>query len=203
VDEEFLSVKNWSEYQHYRDRCPPWIKLHTKILNDRKFAMLSCASRGLLMQLWILASEKDGTIPNDLNEIKFRLRDNTIKQTDVNLLIEKGFLNGCKQVQADASKCKQTLPRDRDRDREEKNNEHFDIFWQAYPRKIGKKPALKIWNKLNPSEELVRTILKAIEAQKETKNWKKDNGQFIPHPSTWLNNNRWEDEIHDETPMFR
>jgi hypothetical protein len=100
---EYLDVKNWEEYQHYKDRCPPWIKLHTKILNDRNFSMLSCASRGLLMQLWILASEHEGKIPNDLEEIKFRLRDNAIKQEQVNMLISKGFLINCKHALADDS----------------------------------------------------------------------------------------------------
>jgi len=101
---EYLKVKNWSEYQHYKDRCPPWIKLHTNILNDRAFSMLSLASRGLLMQLWVLASEHGGQVPNDLDEIKFRLRDNAIKQKDINLLIDRGFLNGRKQAQAGDSK---------------------------------------------------------------------------------------------------
>jgi hypothetical protein len=100
---EYLKVKNWEEYQHYRDRYPPWIKLHAKLLNDFDFMSLAPASKCLLMLLWILASENEGKIKNDLTEIKFRLRDNKIKQADINLLIDKGFLNRCKQTLADAS----------------------------------------------------------------------------------------------------
>ena len=100
---EYLKVKNWENYQHYKNRCPPWIKLHVTILNDRKFSMLSCASKGLLMQLWILASEYDGQVPFDINEIQFRLRDNKIKMEDLNILIKLGFLNNCKHVQASDS----------------------------------------------------------------------------------------------------
>ena len=54
------------------------------------------------MQLWILASENDGKIPNDIEEIKFRLRTTSIKQKDVNVFIDKGLLIGCKHLQASA-----------------------------------------------------------------------------------------------------
>ena len=103
---EYLKIKNWEEYQHYKDRCPPWIKLHVKILNDRAFSLLSRASKCLQMLLWILASETDGIIKNDINDIRFRLRDETIEESEINLLIEKGFLlpenNGRKHLLADA-----------------------------------------------------------------------------------------------------
>ena len=101
---EYLSVSNWEKYQHYSHRNPPWIKLHVRILNNRNFSLLSRASKCLLMLLWILASEEDGTIPYDMEEIKFRLRDNTIKESEIKQLISKGFLHSSNQVQADASK---------------------------------------------------------------------------------------------------
>lgn len=70
----------------------------------------------------------------------------------------------------------------------------FDRFWQAYPRKVGKLAALKIWQRLSPTEHTIEIMLTALQWQKETEQWKKDNGQFIPHPSTWLNQGRWLDE---------
>ena len=100
---EYLKIKNWEEYQHYKDRNPPWIKLHVRILKDRQFISLAGASRGLLMQLWILASEHGGEIPYDLDEIQFQLRDYTITMDQLNVLIDKGFLKNCKQGLADAS----------------------------------------------------------------------------------------------------
>lgn len=72
--------------------------------------------------------------------------------------------------------------------------ERFDRFWQAYPRKIGKQAALKTWSKLKPSAELTEVILAAVEYQKTWNAWTKDGGQYIPNPSTWLNQGRWEDE---------
>lgn len=64
-----------------------------------------------------------------------------------------------------------------------------------YPKKKSKANAVRAFNKLKPDEELLQTMLTAIEAQKSTQEWKKDNGQFIPMPATWLNSRRWEDEI--------
>ena len=101
---EYLKIKNWERHQHYKDRCPPWIKLHVKILNDLKFCSLSRASKCLLMLLWILASENDGFVPSDLTELKFRLRDDSISEDEINQLIKGGFLSNCKQVIVDDSK---------------------------------------------------------------------------------------------------
>lgn len=75
------------------------------------------------------------------------------------------------------------------------NNERFDRFWAAYPRKVAKPNALKAFNKINPDDELLMTMLSAIENQKKSEQWIKDSGQFIPHPATWLNQRRWEDDL--------
>ena len=74
----------------------------------------------------------------------------------------------------------------------------FDTFWKSYPRKIGKQAAFKIWKKLNPTKELLAKILTAIEQQKKCEQWQKDGGQYIPHPKTWLNEGRWDDEMQSK-----
>ena len=57
-----LIPKNWAVFQHYKDRCPPWIKLHRDLLNDRTFMCLPLASKAIAPLMWLLASEsKDGT----------------------------------------------------------------------------------------------------------------------------------------------
>jgi hypothetical protein len=68
----------------------------------------------------------------------------------------------------------------------------FDLFWDAYPRKEGKQKAADAFAKV---EVPVETLLSAIEAQKKSPQWTKDGGQFIPHPATWLNGKRWEDQV--------
>lgn len=75
----------------------------------------------------------------------------------------------------------------------------FAEFWSAWPRKVGKAQAEKAWSKLHPSDDLVTAILRAIAAQSRSPQWLKDGGQFIPHPATWLNGKRWEDETDAKT----
>lgn len=75
------------------------------------------------------------------------------------------------------------------------SDELFNQFWEAYPKKRGKSNACRSWEKLKVSNELFNLIMKKLEAYKQTADWQKDNGQYIPYPSTWLNQKRWEDEI--------
>lgn len=71
----------------------------------------------------------------------------------------------------------------------------FDMFWIAYPKKVGKEAARKAWAKANPE---LATVLNALEWQKVSPQWFKNNGQYIPNPSTWINQHRWEDEQAQE-----
>lgn len=84
--------------------------------------------------------------------------------------------------------------------KESKTVGHFERFWQAYPKKVSKKSALKAWQKVVVSEETVPKILSALEAQVSTEQWRKDGGRFIPHPTTWINQERWNDEVRVEIP---
>ena len=70
----------------------------------------------------------------------------------------------------------------------------FEAFWSAYPKKQNKQNALKAWDKLNPDPSLVETIVAAVERAKRSETWIKDGGRFIPLPTTYLNDRRWEDE---------
>ncbi|MBT8449125.1 MAG: hypothetical protein KJO69_05520 [Gammaproteobacteria bacterium] len=102
----YLSVKNWDKFQHYKDRNPPWIKLHRDLLRDYEFACLQDASKLLLIELWLLASQLDNKIPNDdkwlARQIPYNGKINTKP------LIDNGFIElvqddsntlaGCKQV---------------------------------------------------------------------------------------------------------
>jgi len=71
---------------------------------------------------------------------------------------------------------------------------HFQQFWTAYPRKKSKGQAEKTWNKIKPDAELLEQILTGIESARLSHEWMKDDGEFIPYPSTWLNAKGWEDE---------
>ena len=70
----------------------------------------------------------------------------------------------------------------------------FGEFWKAYPKKVGKDAARKAFAKRKPSKALCADMVAAIAEQSQTDAWQKNGGQFIPHPSTWLNEGRWQDE---------
>ena len=78
--------------------------------------------------------------------------------------------------------------------RSRKQQDRFDQFWQRYPRKKSKGQAEKTWAKINPDEQLHEAILNGLERAKTSGDWQKNNGEFIPHPATWLNAKGWEDE---------
>lgn len=71
--------------------------------------------------------------------------------------------------------------------------ERFENFWKYYPRGENKQAAIRAWDKLKPSSELIDTMAQALKRQVASEGWKQGIG--IPHASTWLNNRRWEDEV--------
>lgn len=89
-----LTVKNWAKFQHYRDRNPPWIKLHKSLLDDQHWHALPDASKALAVSLWLIASEsKDGSFDGDSATLAFRLRTDSKKiETAIKPLKDHGFL---------------------------------------------------------------------------------------------------------------
>lgn len=71
--------------------------------------------------------------------------------------------------------------------------ERFAKFWQAYPRKVAKPAALKAWMKATPTDEQLLEIIDDVADRRRSPDWLKDNGAYIPHPATYLNQRRWED----------
>jgi hypothetical protein len=72
-------------------------------------------------------------------------------------------------------------------------DEVFSKFWKLYPKKVSKKDAIKAWIKIDP--ELFPKILEALTLHRASEGWVKDEGRFIPNAATWLNAERWEDEV--------
>jgi uncharacterized protein YdaU (DUF1376 family) len=83
----------------------------------------------------------------------------------------------------------------RRRKRERLNDVRFDRFYKAYPRKESRAVAERAWAALAPDDLLAERICKAVPEHASSEQWRKDGGKFIPHPATWLNGRRWEDEI--------
>lgn len=113
---------------------------------------------------------------------------------------EKANGNKPEQNETNANKREQKeakSPKEKENNNNNKNkkeNMMFTRFWEAYPRHEAKAVALRAFEKLNPGEALLQTMLTAIERWKKTAQWTDDEGTYIPYPATWLNQRRWEDE---------
>ncbi len=81
-----------------------------------------------------------------------------------------------------------------------KQQEAFAQFWVTYPKRRSKGQAERAWLALNPDQELLAKILITIGRAKQSREWKKDGGVFIPYPGTWLRAKGWEDE-YVEPPL--
>lgn len=77
--------------------------------------------------------------------------------------------------------------------------EGFDVFWEEYPRKVSKVVAERSFRRLAPSKKLMGEILADVRQRKEGDDWQKEGGRFVPHPATYLNQRRWEDETKPGT----
>ena len=77
--------------------------------------------------------------------------------------------------------------------REAASPDGFAEFWLAYPKKVGKGAAEASWKKTRPP---TAAVMDAIANQRNSEQWRRDGGQYIPNPATWLNQRRWEDGAH-------
>jgi hypothetical protein len=73
-------------------------------------------------------------------------------------------------------------------------SEDFEAFWQVYPKKTGKGVAWESWKKRKAPLPELSQVLKSVGDCKASFAWRKEGGQFVPLPATWINQRRWEDE---------
>lgn len=74
------------------------------------------------------------------------------------------------------------------------DEQYFKTFWSAYPKKVNKKGTFAAFKKIKNLKNEMPLILEAIEYFKSSKEWTKDGGQYIPYPTTFINQERWKDE---------
>lgn len=126
----------------------------------------------------------------------------SVRQAEIQAKRESGRKGGTnKAINSAASSATNTVATELEKEEEgnRKGNgkkppvrrSDFDKFWEAYPRKEDKQKAKESFQKTTVDLD---TILSAIAWQKQSIQWQKDNGQFIPLPTTWLNKRRWENE---------
>jgi hypothetical protein len=124
-----LRIRNWKVYQHYKDRNPPWIKLHFKLLSSKDWVTLADASRVLAIACMLLASESlDGSFDADPEHVRRVAYLN--QMPDFTPLITVGFL----EVLADASGCLQTVQNAEPETEKRQRREETDSETEAHLR---------------------------------------------------------------------
>jgi hypothetical protein len=99
---QYFSISNWQEFQHYKDRNPPWIKLHNQLLDNYEFEQLTDATKVHLLCIWMLASRTNNKIVYDPSWVKRKIGANS--NVDLKSLISAGFIE-VQGVAQDASKA--------------------------------------------------------------------------------------------------
>lgn len=198
-------IKNWKEHQPSMkpDRNVIWIKVYRRLLEDYGWNQLSDSNKATLLELWLLASENNGQLP-DIEEISFRLR----KDVDYIKTQLKQLSTFVKQdVSESETKRKQVvslevdveIEEDKEVDKLTTYTNDFNTFWDMYPKKVGKGKAYDSWKKVKPPLD---KCLKSLEWQKKTDQWVRENGQYIPHPATYINQLRFDDEPNEYLTNF-
>jgi len=77
----------------------------------------------------------------------------------------------------------------------------FAEFWNAYPKKVGKESARKAWSKIKAPKATIALVIDALAWQVTSQQWTKNGGQFVPNPTTYLNQHRWLDERGADTTV--
>jgi hypothetical protein len=198
-------IRNWAKFQHYKDRNPPWIKLHVEILQSADWVMLDDASKLLAVVCMVIAARENGVLPDNPDYIKRVAYLN--KRPNLIPLIDCGFLE---KVQANDSESKQPLADARpekeeetEKSREEKKvstapkgardllKAEFEAWWTAYPKKVAKGQALKAY--IAARKTTCEDVLTAGALRYAADQAGKD-AQYTRHPATWLNGQCWLDE---------
>lgn len=196
--------RNWDEFQHYKDRRPPWVKIHRSLLDDREYLRLPVASRALAPMLWLLASESEvGLFDASIEELTFRLRQ-PAKEIEAGLkpLVDAGFFVLEHVASTALAECLHVaVPEERrgETETETDASNKFASFWSAYPKKTAKPAAAKAFKAVKAHEHL-DNILEDLERRKSSDAWQKEGGQYVPNPSSYLNQRRWEDELPVNQP---
>lgn len=153
---DYLTIPSLDKWQHYKDRCPPWIKLHRDMLNDYKFSCLPDASKAHLLSIWLLASQMDNEIPNDVDWIAKKI--NATDKVDIKLLIDSGFILLVQDASKPIAKSKQSALVETEEEAEAKTESspsgltperppcpHTDVI-KKYHEILPELPIVRVWN---------------------------------------------------------
>ena len=191
-----LKIKNWEKFNLYSPKNPryqkrmTWFKFYgTDYINNIEIHKLNFEQKAILVELWCLGSESDGILPDNF-EISFRLHyPSDFIEKIVGELHARGWLEDYQQS-ASIEKRRE------DKIREDIVLDKFNEFWEVWPkgnRKVNRVGCLKLWQS-QKLEEIGDKIINHVKIMSDT-DWKKDNGQWIPMPATYLRQERFNTEL--------
>jgi ribosomal protein L12E/L44/L45/RPP1/RPP2 len=117
----FFSVKNYEQFQHYKDRSPPWIKFYNSVLDDYEFTRLPDASRSHLVAIWLLASRTNNRIPYDPEWVRMAIKATT--KVDLGLLEKAGFIVREQPCSETLATCEQNARPERETEKRQSREE--------------------------------------------------------------------------------
>lgn len=172
----FLSPDTYSRTPEHEGRRIAKIDGGWELLNFQKYRLL--------------ASTADTLAKNATRQKRFRDRNGKVTDSNASVTPSNGDVTpNTLKAEAD-TEAEETMQPVRKRTRE-----GFEKFWSIYPKKKGKGDAEKAWNKAGCTLEQCES---AIKLAKQSEQWQKEGGQFIPYPASWLNSKSWLDETEPE-----
>lgn len=202
-----IRIRNWRKFQHYKHRNPPWIRLYTDIISDpennARWHLTSADAAKFLVELWLLASRTlDGCLQCASDTLAFRLHRG---DAEVAKYLEELELRGWIELDASAvlAERKHNASTETETETEiysppaEPVDDGFDEFWSLYPRKDAKKKARTMWGNLSKKKR--EAVMGDLPKYKDLVKGKEK--QFILLPTTYLNQERWEDERESQQPQ--
>ena len=202
-----IRIPNWEKFQHYKQRRPPWIKLHRQLLESRHWFELTPDASKLLVECWLIASDNpDGTINCDLGDLAFRLRrDNdsilpTLQELALHGFIEMNKVDASSSLAGslqDAIPETETETETKKRQTQRKRrvySDEFEKIWKIHQRGPKAKAADEYEVALK-NDVTHDDLVKSLNVYQKTLR----PPEFLGlHLFRWLKEERWEEEVVEQ-----
>lgn len=198
----FIRLRNWDQFQYLdsgrprkdREARPRWARLHISMLLSSDWLTSDAETKAFMIALIILAAQNDNRIRNDHAYLaRICGFDSEADIRGPFLALYRAGNRGFFGLTLDGEPDEEQAEVKRAKPRPKLTSKRFDDFWKVYPNRKDKKAARARWEK-NDLDQHADAIIAAVLVQAKQDAWTKDNGQFIPLPSTYLNKERWLDE---------
>lgn len=194
-DHHYAIVK-WDEYQ--APNTTKWCKLYRSLIHTKTWCKADPHDRNVMIVLMMLAMEYDNRIPWDDDFIGIHGHLDAREGEDgisTAYLLDVGFIelrDGPDGQMAPAENVSKPRKK-RSKKLDESQLQRFDEFWAAYPKAKAKLRAQAYWAR-DECDEIADQIIAAVKVQATQDDWTENGGKYIPLPSTYINEKRWEDE---------